>query len=409
MGNWTIPLGLVVSNDSQTTVSSTPTLWSLSLISRRMTSLKVKCSAVCFRLLAFASNKENKTDTLIYVAKLIGSGTGAKVDSSPFNLPSRIVTPTMGKGTSRWMAESISIDDRYILLTKFQSASYRPLYIVDISGDGPAEPQLVTLPNSTEKEGETFCNYARFSRDPSDPHLVYLITNAYGDFKSVVMYNSQTHTVSHITTPAPNLRAIRPISWETEDLKVTRENIFFRANIEGWSHLFVMPLSGPHRDTVIEVKPDWEGGNIKYVPNSFNGKPNELVLKLVSYRSQGSIVRLDIAAALEKIDFDESGEAYTSVTLSTYHQASSEIPPFRTLPPKLMRFKSFDGLPIPVMYYHPNNMQSVVPLVINIHGGPEVCTSSPCCLLFIASYSNSPLLPTRHTESGYCANSIVRI
>jgi len=80
---------------------------------------------------------------------------------------------------------------------------------------------------------------------------------------------------------------------------------------------------------------------------------------------------LDIAAALKKVAFGGNGEAFVSATLAEYRQASSEIPPFRTLPPKLIRFKSFDGLPIPVMYYHPNNMQSVVPLIINIHGGPE--------------------------------------
>jgi len=336
--------------------------------------MKVRGSTYYFRFLAFASNKENKADTLIYITKLIDSNTGAKVDSTPFDLPSRLVTPTTDRGTSRWLTESISVDDRYILLTKFQSSSYRPLYVVDISGKDPTEPELITLPNSTEKEEETFCTHATFSRNPSKGHLVYLITSAYGDSKSVVIYDTQTRTVSHITTPAPSLHALRPIPWEAENLKVTPENVLFRANIEGWSSLFVMPLSGPHKDTVIEVRPNWEGGSISFMPNALNGKTNELVLKLVSYRSQGRLARLDIAAALEKVERDEEERySFISATLEEYSQASSKIPPFRTLPPKLMKYKSFDGLPIPVMYYHPNNMQSVVPLVINIHGGPEVC------------------------------------
>jgi hypothetical protein len=197
-----------------------------------------------------------------------------------------------------------------MLLTKFQSASCRPLFIINISGNEPTEPELIILPNSTEKEEGTFSVNATFSRDPSKSHLVYLITNAYSDFKSIVTYDTQTRVVSHITTPLPNLHAIRPISWETENLKVTRENILFRANVDGWSSLFVMPFSGPHKDTVIEVKPNWEGGSISFMSNALNGKPNELVLKLTSYRSQGWLARLDIIAALHKVDRDERGNFF---------------------------------------------------------------------------------------------------
>lgn len=273
--------------------------------------------------------------------------------------------------------ESISVDDNHILLTKFASASYRPLYLVDISGEEPSEPLHITLPDSTEKEEETFYGHASFSLDPSQPHLVYLITSAYGDFNSVVVYDTKTCSVSHITTPEPNLHAIRPISWGTLDLQVTLDKLFFRANVEGWNNLFVMPFVGPHKDKVIEVKPDWEGGGIVYCTNATNGKPDELALKLMSYRSQGWLARLDIAAALEKVQFDTDGNHFISPSLEQYHQVSCAIPPFRTLPPQLIKFKSFDGLEIPMMYYHPNNRQSAVPLVIQIHGGPEASSAFP--------------------------------
>jgi hypothetical protein len=38
------------------------------------------------------------------------------------------------------------------LLTKFQSASYRPLYVVDISGNEPTKPEL-----NKEGRGNVFC------------------------------------------------------------------------------------------------------------------------------------------------------------------------------------------------------------------------------------------------------------
>lgn len=308
---------------------------------------------------------------MIYVTKLINSETGS-VSSEPFNLPSSLITPPGGQGTSRWVVESISINDRLLLLTKFHSALYRPMYIVDISGEEPSSPEPIILPHSTEKREQTSFTHPTFSRDPAQSELIYLITNAYGDFKSVVTYDTKTHSVLHITTPEPNLNALRPISWEAMDLKITKESIFFRANVEGWSNLYVMPLMGPHRHVVIEVRLEWEGGQIIFMPNSLNGKPNELVLKLASYRSQGRLAHLDISDALQRVEHDGQRNAFISASLTEYRQTSSVTPAFRTLPPKLLKYMSFDGLEIPVMYYHPKNSQSIVPLVISIHGGPEV-------------------------------------
>lgn len=81
----------------------------------------------------------------------------------------------------------------------------------------------------------------------------------------------------------------------------------------------MMPLSGPHKDVVIEVKPDnWEGGAITYASNALNGKPNELVLKLASYRSQDWVARLDIGTALQNVELDNSGHAFINVSLTKY-------------------------------------------------------------------------------------------
>ena len=66
-----------------------------------------------------------------------------------------------------------------------------------------------------------FYSHATFSRDLLNTHL---ITRAYGDLKSAVAYNAKTHTVSRIATLAANVRALRPILWEVEDPKVTRDS-----------------------------------------------------------------------------------------------------------------------------------------------------------------------------------------
>ncbi|KAI0059189.1 alpha/beta-hydrolase [Artomyces pyxidatus] len=324
------------------------------------------------KLFAFSSNRENGKDFLVYLTKLIDSKTGASADSSPLTLPSNLVTPVTGEDeAARWSTESISIDDRYMLLTKSRSSAFVQLYLVNISGSEPATPELITLPDTTENEEETAFENATFSRDPANPHTIFLVTNAYGNFSSVIKYDIHTRSVLHITTPGPSLRALRPISWETAQLQATKESIIFRANVDGWQQLYVMPLAGPHKDIVIEVRLDWEGGSILYSTNAVNGKPNELALKLTSYRSSAYIAHLDMSTALEHVEKDEDGLAFLSVQPTTHRQAAAALPEFRTLRPTLMRFKSFDGLEVPFFYYHPNERKSAVPFTIQIHGGPE--------------------------------------
>ncbi|KAJ6606356.1 Alpha/Beta hydrolase protein [Mycena vulgaris] len=319
------------------------------------------------KVMTFTSNKENGTDMLVYITNLTNSQT-ATADSKLFTLPSRLVTPPPDKGNSYWSVSDISLDDQYLLLTKLATTAYHPCYIARISG---SEPELIVLPNATEKETETACHQPTFSRDPDKPHLVYMISNAYGDFLSVLAYDTVTRTVMHITTPEPGLRALRPINWPCADLQVTADYIYFRANVDGYTHLFVWLLSGPIKDTVVEIKPEWEGGEFYCYTNATNGRPHELALELLSHLSRGSLGRLDLKGRLEAVEQDENGGAYVSVPLTRYTQATPTPPAFKTIPAKPLRFKSFDGLEIPCMYYHPSNSKSVVPLIISIHGGPE--------------------------------------
>ncbi|KAJ7700253.1 Alpha/Beta hydrolase protein [Mycena olivaceomarginata] len=321
------------------------------------------------KIMAFVSNKENGTDMLVYVTELINSQTGATSDSKPFTLPSRLITSPSDKGNSRWVISDISLDDQYLLLTKSFTTARSECYLVHISG---GVPERILLPNATEKEEETAYHQPTFSRDPTKPHLIYLVSNAYGDFHSLVAYDRTSGTVLHVTTtPEPDLQALRPVNWPCVDLTVTSDYIYFRANAGGYTNLFVWPLSGPQKDSIIEIKPEWEGGQFGYDVNSDNGKPHELVLRLVSHLSSASLAYLNIKGRLENVKRDESGGAYISVPLARYTQAAPIPPAYRTLPAKLLRFNSFDGLEISCMYYHPNDSNSVVPVVISIHGGPE--------------------------------------
>lgn len=323
-----------------------------------------------FRLLAFVSNKENNTDTLVYLTRLIGSNTGATSDSTPFTLPSTLVTPLLRDGkTERWVTRSISVDDKYLLLSRAYGNVYQPMFVVDISGPEPGKVERIIFPGATEREEATGA-HGYFSLDPSNPHVVYIITNAYGDFDAVVSYDIGQRTVMHITTPnlGASVPVLRPIAWEVEHLGVTDVCIYFIANVEGWSTLYAMPLTGPHKNTVIEVKLAWEGGWITYLHNGRNGRPYELVFRLASYRSRGFVRTATLDLKTLKHAPDDS--AYVDVEMTPYVQAAApEVA--KAVAPKLIRFRSFDGLEVPALYYHPNEGKSKAPVVIGIHGGPE--------------------------------------
>lgn len=320
-------------------------------------------------LMAFASNKENNRDTLVYVTRLIDSNTGAKAGASPFTLPSRLVAPSTGEGTTMYSPQSFSLDDKYLLVIRRYGSSYNSLYAVDISGGQALPPKLIDFPGATEKAENTAFDNAVFSHNVDLPHLIYCITNGYGDFASIVTYDLDTASVTHITTSGPAIQAIRPILWEIQNLKVTSDNIVFTVNVEGWTSLFFMPLSGSHKNTVIEVKVSWERGWLTFQTNDINDKPYELTLHLTSYHSRGRITYLDLLPLLNDIKKDEDGNAYVLASVLPYAQAA---PPTvaHEVPPTLIRYKSFDGLEVPAIYYHPAG-QSVTPAIIHIHGGPE--------------------------------------
>jgi hypothetical protein len=253
------------------------------------------------RLLVFASTKENGNDTLVYFTKLIDSDTGAKADPSPFLLPSHPIASKIGKGTSYWIPESISVDDKQVALTMYHGHSCRPLYIAEITRTDTKPPELVRLPGVTEKVEEMSYSSPRFFRNPAQAHVLYLITNVCGDFTSVVAYDTLAGIVIHITTPEIDLCPLRPIPWETQGLLATPSALFFRANVEGWQTMYAVPLSGAHAHEVLGVRMrDWEGSPVAYATNVRNGRPDQLVVHFSSFRMNSFLASLDFTRVFEE-------------------------------------------------------------------------------------------------------------
>lgn len=328
--------------------------------------------------MVFSSTEDGPANYHIYMTRLVDSNTGTTpTSSSPFDLPRMRITETPASGKCRWSTSSISVDKKYLALTQPLGSSYQPLYVLDISDPAklPALPELITLPGATERQDNTSNSSIAFSRDPTTPHRLHFITDAYGDFRAAVTYDLNTRTVLHITAAEPALQAIRPIPWDIRSQALTDKILYFTANIDGWSKPHCVPLIGPYANQVIEMRlqgPGDDSAGIGFLHNAKDGRPYELCIVLASYKSSGGIAYADIEQHLERVQTDNNGHLYITVPFTLYKQAQPIPPAFKTPAPKLVRFKSFDGLEVPFVYYHPYDGKKRVPLNVEIHGGPAV-------------------------------------
>lgn len=79
------------------------------------------------------------------------------------------------------------------------------------------------------------------------------------------------------------------------------------------------------------------------------------------------------------------------------------IAPSAFVEPQLVSFKSFDGLSVPAWYYKPRGSSGNLPVVVDVHGGPEAQarpTFNPIIQFFIAS-GYAVLVPNVRGSSGY--------
>jgi len=328
----------------------------------------------------FSSTEQSPNEYHVYLTPLTESSTGLKPDTtSRLDLPRTRITLSPPDSRAKWHVGSVSLDNKYVSITEIKGSTYVPAYILDISDRAalPALPTRIDLPGVTEAENQTSHLGLSFSKDPTTPHLLYIVSSGFGDFRNAIVYDVDKRTVLHVTTPEPSLRAIRPINWDIKSQVVTTKAIYFSANVDAWDKRFVVPLSGPFAQQVVEIR--WEGpgadsAGIAFTTNDKNGKPFELVLHLASYCNLGGLAYANIEPALQGAKHDEDGKPYIVVQLTLFKQAQPIPPAYKTVAPKVIRFKSFDGLEVPFIYYHPCEGKKRVPLNVEIHG--ELPTSS---------------------------------
>lgn len=236
-----------------------------------------------------------------------------------------------------WSCLDWSKDEKSIIVSKYTSANKSQIYILDL-----ATKSLTELLPSKE---EISYNFAKFSADGKG---VYLSSDQQNEFKILKYYDLVSGKLTDISAS---------IKWEVTGMTMNknRTKAVFATNEDGISALYQLDLSN-NQYRKLEGIPTGVIGSVKFHPTQ-----NMLALGLNTPTTSGDIFTYDLdTQQLIQWTYSEVGGLNNS---------SFTVP-------TLIHFPTFDKVgkeqrTIPAYYYKPANAKGKIPVVINIHGGPE--------------------------------------
>lgn len=237
------------------------------------------------------------------------------------------------KNDSGLDVNSISYNERYIVLTKSVTTDRNEMYLFDAQ-------TKTTKKLSTDSLGDATYNAAGF--ELNDEYLYY-ITNEGNDFSYVVKYKIADGSKEKFYST----------NWDV---------VYMFISENGKYH--VIGINEDARDKVLlfdhatgkEIEmPKLESGSIGGVTISPSEK--KMLLTVVSDRSSAN-------KYLYNLETKELKQLTKTLT--------PEINSDDLVDAEIVRFKSFDGVEIPAVYYKPHNASATnkVPALIWVHGGP---------------------------------------
>lgn len=271
--------------------------------------------------MAYTSTRRNGKDADLYLI----DPSDPKTD--------RLMAQLEGGG---WFPVDWSPDDRKILVVEYVSANESCLWIFDAA---TGEKSLVTPKGGAEKVAYGAAQFR------TDGRGIYVTADRGSEFRRLayidLLRNEHTFLTGHI-------------QWDVDefDLSPDGKTIAFVANEEGISRLYLLDTATRKAGPVQKMPV----GVISGLRWHKNGR--DLGYTLSTARSTAEAYSLNIRTGkLERWTFSETGGSNT--------ENFSE--------PELIRWKSFDGRMISgFLYRPPASFTGKRPVVISIHGGPEV-------------------------------------
>jgi dienelactone hydrolase/Tol biopolymer transport system component len=269
-----------------------------------------------------SSNRRNGKDTDIYVADT------RQPDSMKMILET---------DSEMWQPTDWSPDGKTVFVVKYVSINETYPGLLDV-----ASGKLEKLPLPGDKP--VAIDSGEFSKDGK---TVYLTTDAGGEFHQLSAFDLETKKYRTL---------VDNISWDVEAIEVSREtgSVAFVVNEDGASRLYLYedgkatPVNVPLGTiTGLEFSPD--GSQLGF-----------------------TLARPDAPADAYSIFVGGPSRVEGNLTRWTYSEVGG-LDPERFVKPERIAFESFDGRKIPAYYFKPKNASKdkQIPVVINIHGGPE--------------------------------------
>ena len=178
-------------------------------------------------------------------------------------------------------------------------------------------------------------------------------------------------------------------------------------------------LPGPSRTMSNRLTLSRDGSKMAYVRNR-DGYGDLIVVDVATdaviatpHMPPGVVAAPVFSAKGDKLAFEFSGPSHPSA-IWTYDFATKQTRQVTTpqfagiaqstfVEPQLISYKSFDGLSVPAWYYKPRGATGKLPVIIDVHGGPEAQARpafNPIVQFFLAS-GYAVLVPNVRGSFGY--------
>ena len=254
----------------------------------------------------------------------------------------------------RWFSFRFSPDDKALVFSEYLSANESHLWTMNISS---GEKRRVT-PEKKPAAAPVFYGPARFSRDG---RKLFTTSDQNSEYRRLLMIDLATAGETVLT---PHLQH------DVSDFAISTKakRIAFITNENGSSVLRFLDLNTLAELPRPALLPGeisglrWRGGGEDDTADDAGRKnveaAGELAFNVTSARSPGDVYSWNIAT--------------TRLTRWT-NSGSPQLNPLDFAEPKLVRWKSFDGLTISGFLYQPDakKFPGRRPVIVNIHGGPE--------------------------------------
>ena len=252
----------------------------------------------------------------------------------PLNPESDKVIATFDGG--HWGSFRWSGDDRKLVFVEFISINESHLWTLELAG---GERKRITAVNPSEQVSYT---EARFS---SDGQGIYAISDRGSEFRRLIFIDLDTDREEVLTAS---------LKWDVDEFAISKKarRIAFTTNEDGAHVLRFIDLDS-HKEL---PRPALVSGTISGL--RWNKQGDELGFNHASSRSAGDVFSWNIK---------------TSKMTRWTNGVAPDINVTEFVEPKLIRWKSFDGLAVSGLLYLPpvEKFSGRRPVIINIHGGPE--------------------------------------